>query len=246
MDWIDEKGRLFGRVNVIDALVVLFALAVVVAGAAFVLGGGGSDSSETVTQHATVTLGEQPAQVSALVTTGTVTVDGTEMELTDVYRTPAEDGSTIVRLRLAFEGRDTEDGFRAAGQLVRSGTTVTLATDAYELQGTVRGLADDGSFETSTTSTTVTATVTDEVATAIATGDTRTLAGTEVLRVTGVDRESVNTTHSRVRVDLALRTLSTAEGPAYAGGQLRLGQRLPVVTDRYEFTGTVVAVATDD
>ena len=38
MDFIDDKGRLFGTVNIIDALAVLFVLVVVVAGAAFALG----------------------------------------------------------------------------------------------------------------------------------------------------------------------------------------------------------------
>jgi len=38
MDLIDDKGRLFGTVNVIDALAVLLVLAVAAAGAAFVLG----------------------------------------------------------------------------------------------------------------------------------------------------------------------------------------------------------------
>jgi hypothetical protein len=40
MDLIDDRGRLFGRVNVVDALVVLFVLAIVAAGTALVLGGG--------------------------------------------------------------------------------------------------------------------------------------------------------------------------------------------------------------
>jgi len=38
MDVIDEQGRLFGTVNVIDALVVLVVLSTVVAGAALVVG----------------------------------------------------------------------------------------------------------------------------------------------------------------------------------------------------------------
>ncbi|WP_435179890.1 DUF4330 domain-containing protein [Halorussus sp. AFM4] len=38
MDFIDDKGRLFGKVNIIDALAVLLVLGVVAAGAAFALG----------------------------------------------------------------------------------------------------------------------------------------------------------------------------------------------------------------
>jgi len=40
MPLIDEDGNLFGRVNVVDALVVLLVVAVVAAGAALVMGAG--------------------------------------------------------------------------------------------------------------------------------------------------------------------------------------------------------------
>ena len=49
MDVLDEKGRLFGRVNVVDALVVVFAVAVVIAGASLVYGDGlGNEPTETM------------------------------------------------------------------------------------------------------------------------------------------------------------------------------------------------------
>ncbi|WP_302080914.1 DUF4330 domain-containing protein [Salinibaculum rarum] len=49
MEVIDENGRVFGVVNVIDLLVVLLLLAVVAAGAALVLGTGGESNPETAT-----------------------------------------------------------------------------------------------------------------------------------------------------------------------------------------------------
>jgi len=52
MDLIDDKGRLFGTVNIIDALAVLLVLAVVAAGAAFVLG---ADDQPTTTDRQTTT-----------------------------------------------------------------------------------------------------------------------------------------------------------------------------------------------
>ncbi|WP_435176501.1 DUF4330 domain-containing protein [Halorussus sp. AFM4] len=55
MDLIDDKGRLFGTVNIIDALAVLLVLAVAAAGTAFVLGA--DDTESAATQHqTTVTL----------------------------------------------------------------------------------------------------------------------------------------------------------------------------------------------
>ncbi|WP_340100760.1 DUF4330 domain-containing protein [Salinibaculum salinum] len=50
MEVIDENGRVFGVVNVIDLLVLLLVLAVVAAGVALVLGSGASEAeSETAT-----------------------------------------------------------------------------------------------------------------------------------------------------------------------------------------------------
>lgn len=52
MDFIDDKGRIFGTVNIIDALAVLLVLAVVAAGTAFVLG---TDDQSTSTDRQTTT-----------------------------------------------------------------------------------------------------------------------------------------------------------------------------------------------
>lgn len=60
MEIIDNDGNLFGRVNVVDALVVLAVLAVTVAGAAFVFDDGGSGPEQTATVNATLDLGTQP------------------------------------------------------------------------------------------------------------------------------------------------------------------------------------------
>jgi hypothetical protein len=60
MDILDEQGRIFGRVNIIDALVVLFALAVIVAGAALVFGGGGTDDQPAQTPTPTPEPDEPP------------------------------------------------------------------------------------------------------------------------------------------------------------------------------------------
>jgi hypothetical protein len=68
MEFIDDKGRLFGTVNIIDALAVLLILAVVAAGAAFVLGTN-DQPTETNQQQTTVTFeitGVQPYVADAI------------------------------------------------------------------------------------------------------------------------------------------------------------------------------------
>jgi hypothetical protein len=70
MPVIDDEGRLFGTVNIIDALVVLFVLAVVVAGVALLTGGGGSD--ETPSRTVVVDVGQQPDYVVDAIAEGPV------------------------------------------------------------------------------------------------------------------------------------------------------------------------------
>ena len=55
VELIDDRGNLFGRVNVVDALVVLLVVAVAVAGIALVLGGsGGSGGTQAETNETVV------------------------------------------------------------------------------------------------------------------------------------------------------------------------------------------------
>jgi hypothetical protein len=56
MEGIDENGRVFGVVNVIDLLVVLLVLAVVAAGVALVLGSGDGGGDDTQSETATITI----------------------------------------------------------------------------------------------------------------------------------------------------------------------------------------------
>jgi len=70
MEILDEKGRLFGVVNVIDALAVLLVLAVVAAGAALVLGSEPEPEPEFASTHATLDLGTQPDYIVAQLNEG--------------------------------------------------------------------------------------------------------------------------------------------------------------------------------
>jgi len=92
MDVLDEKGRLFGRVNVVDAFVVLFALTIVIAGAALVYGDGLGDEP-TETMHVTL-VSETPSATTLEI--GEIDLEsgtfvsprrGTTANITDVHRT---------------------------------------------------------------------------------------------------------------------------------------------------------------
>lgn len=73
MELLDEEGNLFGVVNVIDALVVLFVLAVIAAGAALVFGDDGGDAGPTVeSTHVPLDFGQQPTYIASEINAGDV------------------------------------------------------------------------------------------------------------------------------------------------------------------------------
>jgi hypothetical protein len=235
MEVLDEEGRLFGTVNVVDALVVVFALAVVVAGAALVFGGGEDASGETM--H--VTLVSENASATAL-EAGEVELDGLGRDatanVTDVHRT----AGPRVYLRVALDGTRTDDGFRFEEELVRVGERVVVTDDTA--RATTRLIERDASptFSTTTTAVTVETTVRRPVAEADSTGDEVTVGPATVATVTGAEATARNDTHTDLRVTLDLRTRTVDGTPHYGGRPVRLGRDLGVATDDYEFEGEVV------
>ncbi|WP_276299030.1 DUF4330 domain-containing protein [Halorussus lipolyticus] len=73
---IDEKGRLFGKVNVVDAFVLLLVLTVVGVGGAFVLGGGGDSTGADQTATVRMEVTEVQPYVADAISTGPVGSDG--------------------------------------------------------------------------------------------------------------------------------------------------------------------------
>jgi hypothetical protein len=241
MDVLDEQGRLFGRVNVVDALVVVFAVTVVIAGAALVYGDGpGNEPTETM--H--VTLVSENTSATALdrgdidLESGTLagTRRGTTANITDVHRT----AGPRVYLRVALDGTRTDDGFRFEDEPVRIGDTVVVAND--RTRATTRIVERDvaPTFSTTTTTVTLEATVRRPVAEAVAAGDEVSVGPTTVATVTDADATARNETHSDLRVSLALETRLVDGTAHYAGRPVRLGRTIWIKTDDYEFAGEVV------
>jgi hypothetical protein len=105
MPIIDEEGRLFGAVNIIDALVVLFVLAVVVAGVALVTGGGSSDG--TPTRTVVVDVGQQPGYVVDAIQEGPV---GTSEVVAVENKTVVSGGNDRLRLTVTLAVTENADG----------------------------------------------------------------------------------------------------------------------------------------
>ncbi|QLD86848.1 DUF4330 domain-containing protein [Natronomonas halophila] len=240
MELIDEQGRLFGRVNIVDVLVVVFALAIVVAGAALVFGGTDNRDStrdaeapEKQTLHVTaVATGNAAVQFDPT----EIDVDGTSASITDVHRTPAQ----RVYFRIALDGVETEEGFRFGGNSVRVGDRFTISDNTTRTAAFIIERGTSSSFDNRTTTATLAATIRTPVADAISEGDQQFVGDMPVATITGVDRTAVNETHTRLRVRVDFETRVVEGTPYYGGAPIRLGQTIHVRTSDYEFEADVI------
>lgn len=136
---IDDKGRIFGVVNIIDALVVLLVLAVVIAGIVFL-----TTDVEADQTHATLDLGTMPDHIATQVTEGdSYEPEGANANLTitDVHRTYAGD-QTHVAVRVSLEGEEVDDTLEYLGEPPRLDRELTIETGLYEVNGTIQAVGE--------------------------------------------------------------------------------------------------------
>lgn len=251
MQLIDERGRLFGVVNVVDALVVLLVLAVVVAGAALVLGGDESAEPAEPTEPPgqartlTVSTGAIPPSVASLVSTGDALGLGSDATITDVYLTPA--GGNNVQATLRIRATDDRPGgvFTVDGTAIRAGQSLTLASDAYQLQGRVDDTNATGSFPVENRSAVVETRLPATAAASLEAGERVRVAGQRVATVESVASYPTNDPSVRhVELGVRLRALALGEDARFAGRPLTVGTTLPLRTDTYDLSGRVTALGT--
>jgi len=244
MPIIDEEGRVFGTINVVDALAVVLVLAVAVAGIVLVTGTGTTGNTET--RQATLDLGSQPENVLVQLDAGdTMGVpNGPEqLRITDTYFLPGESG-TQVFVQVAATGTETDGEFSYDDTPLRLGRPISFENDEYRVNGTVEHVG--GNLTRSTADTLVTAVVNESTAQAIETGDAYLADGDPIATVESVAVYGTNESdRKRVYVGLSTQTV-TLGGQQLLGTDrpLRLGTQLPFRTDSYEFTGEVVRLGT--
>lgn len=252
MKVIDETGRLFGRVNVYDALAVLAVLAAVGAGVAYAdpLGGDGGDPA---TRYVTLDLGDQPPSTAARIAAGDRSVDEGSVTVTDAYVGPARDGATSVVIRARVNGTVEAGGGRSAGVFqyadapLHRGDNLTVETAAYEATGRVLAVdAGDPTLETGRLPVLVETTLSPATAAHVDRGDEYRIDGRAVATVT----ESVvlapgNRTNRTAFLGLSLRTVRHSGNAYYGDTQVLVDRPVTVRTDRYALSGTVTRVGTD-
>ena len=152
MKLIDEKGRLFGKLNLIDLLVVLLIVAAVLAVAWKLVG---KKAAETIADNRydaeyVVLVEDTPENVAAFAETqiGQPLVNNGKIldaKITGVNTVPAEDGH--VDLYVTVSGVATLSGnvYSVGPQEIRVGLEYILKTSEFELTGILSDLCAENS-----------------------------------------------------------------------------------------------------
>jgi hypothetical protein len=270
MNVIDEDGRLFGVINILDFLIIMLSLAIVVAGIS-VLGIFSADQSNTANgggdgnppnqqttpinrdnrsaaevRYATVTVDSVNQYLSAAVlSSNNVTVRGTEASVVKTYRTPAESGVRLILLvRLNGEAAEDSGSFSVAGQPVRLGERMTVTAATYQVTGRVTALRDTSdSFRIEPVAVRISARVPSTVADEVTPGDKFVIGEESVASIRNVSKSEIKDS-SKVRMSVQIIVHANLRGGKYnfSGETLRLGTNLPFRTSRYEFSGRIISI----
>ncbi|WP_225335071.1 DUF4330 family protein [Halomicrobium urmianum] len=244
MQLIDDSGNLFGLVNVVDALVVLLALAVGVAGVALVTADDGADDEppapELATTNVTLDLGAQPEAVAAAIEAGDTYSPGgnAELTVTDVQVAP-QDGGARVYVRAQLRGEARNDTIAYGNVPPRLGRSLDIKTDSYAVSGSIQSIGGGDELPTRTTPVLLQTTVSETTAAEIEPGQSMTVAGREVATVESVTAYgSDGNDRRRLAVGVELATIG-ADRPQFGGRTVREGVTIPVETADYRLAGTV-------
>ena len=248
MALIDDEGNLFGRVNVVDALVVLLVAAVVVAGAAFVLMDDPEPAPETGTTYATLDVGTvSPYIVDAIEEGDTHSPDGASaLRVTDVHLTP-QGGATRVTLRVALEGELNDQGSLIyGGAPPRLGRTLGITTDRYEINGQIRDVGDDDALTTARRSVLIASRVDSATAASVTPGDEIRLSGRTVARIDNVTAYATDRPERRqLLVEATLTAHRQQDRLRFGGRAVRRGQPITLPAADYTLDGRIEQVGGD-
>ncbi|PHQ45262.1 hypothetical protein DJ68_13855 [Halorubrum sp. C3] len=248
MELIDDEGRLFGRVNVIDALVVLLIVAVVVAGAAFMLTDDSAPAPETNTTYATLDVGTvSPYVVDAIEEGDSYEPDGASaLRITDVHLTPQGEDTRVV-LRVALEDeRNNQDSLTYAGAPPRLGRTLDITTDRYQISGQVRSVGDSDALATEKQRVLLSSQVDAGTAADVTPGDEIRLSGRTVAHIEDVTTYATNrSTQRQLLVEATLTAHRQQDRLRFGDSTVRRGQTITLPTSDYTLEGQIEQVGGD-
>jgi hypothetical protein len=240
MEVLDEEGRLFGRINVIDAIVIVAAVALLASGVVVVLGDLGEretiDPGPEPERYALVSYEVTLDSPAVMLERGTgLRVAGDSATVGAVHRSTTLNGTAHLTALLQHRG--------PIGGGVIAGDEVTLVTQAARVEGDIEAVGNGtGSLDTIDQSVVIATNASNPSAATIDTGDEIRVGGEVVAVVQAVG----DADDGKMRVGLTLTTRETRAGPSYGGRLLRVGERIGVVTDEAIVRGRIVAMGTTD
>ncbi|QLH76770.1 DUF4330 domain-containing protein [Halosimplex rubrum] len=242
MTIIDESGRLFGRVNVYDALVVVVLVGALGAGVLFV--DPFPEGGDPAARYATVDLGQQPLSTAARIAEGNDS--GGALAVTDAYVGPGDGDTASVVVRVRVNGTLVDDPaadasvFEFGGETLRRGDNLTLETAAYDAEGEVVELgAANTTLETGRLPVLVEASVPPATAALVDRGDGYRLDDRTVATVTETTVASAGGGNRTAMLGLSLRTVRYGGGTYFGDRRVLVGQTVPFRTERYALSGSV-------
>ncbi len=243
---IDDEGNLLGIINIVDAFVIFIALAVVLAGAGFVLGGSdNTDSpSETVTTFVTLDLGTQPDYIVSALSEGDTysPTEGETLTITDLSLTPQGE-QTRVFARVELQGVLDNGEINYANGPFHLGRTLDIYTETYNVTGSIIAVGNQSTLDTESTTVLLQDTVSADEASKITPGDAVSIDG-----YTAATAEDVavypltNPDRRRVLVEATLTSYIQQGTRSFGGTALRPGQQVTLPTDEYTITGRLEQV----
>lgn len=246
MNVLDDEGNLFGVVNVIDVLVVLFAVAVVVAGAALVLSDDPEPGPDLETTYATVDLGTQPEAVVEELNEGDSYSpnDLDTLTITDLHFTP-EDNQIRAIARVELEGEVENNAVYYDGAPPRLGRSLDILTNRYRVDGSIQRVGESPDLDRGETELVLEDTIDIDSAEALAVGDEIRLDDRPTATVESVTQYRTSDPDKvRVFVGLSVRTLTDGDTPKYGSTDVRRGSTLTFAGDGYLLDGQIARVGT--
>lgn len=241
---IDDQGRLFGSINVVDALVVLLVSAVLLAGFVLVFGGGGG-GGETDATNVTIDLGTQPEFIVQEINIGDTAVNSpnSNLTITDVYVTTGDGSDPHVIVRAELIGTATDSRFEYAGAPVRLGRSISVNTTDYAVNGRIRAKGSGTAIERQNPTVVVEDTVNIEDVRALSPGDEIRVVGRTVATVNDLAIYATNDPETRrVYVETSLNAYHQGGNLRFGGQQVRRGQNIRLSGDAYTIDGSIERV----
>ena len=243
---IDDEGRLFGLVNIVDVLVVLFVFAVVVAGAALVLSDDPEPEPELETTYATLDLGTQSEAVIEELNEGDSYSpnDLDTLTITDLHFTP-EGGEIRAIARVELEGEFENGAVNYEGAPPRLGRSLDIVTNRYQVDGSIQRVGDSPDLDRGRTDLVLEDTIDIDEAEALAVGDEIRLDDRPTATVESVTQYRTNDPDQvRVFVGLSVETLTDGDTPRYGATQVQRGSTLTFDGAGYRLDGRIARVGT--